>query len=400
MTRAHGSFALPQAALRLAVPRLSARLRAGTLRLHLGGTTHELVGAVPGPSADIILHRPLHLAHAVLTRGHVGLGEAYVAGDWDSPDLTTALQFLARNAPSADLPAGLWPQRLATWFYHQQRANTRVGSQRNIAAHYDLGNDFYRLWLDDSMTYSCALFAHDDEPLEQAQERKYRALLELLAAAPGSHLLDIGCGWGGLAQRAARAGHRVTGITLSRAQLAWAHAALAGRPEAARIELRFQDYRDVSGTFDHIVSIEMFEAVGERYWCDYFQALQRLLRPGGRAALQVIVIDEAHFADYRAHPDFIQRYIFPGGMLPTVARFIDAARAAGLALPQPPRFYGLDYARTLACWQRRFLACEAAVAALGYDSQFRRQWHYYLAYCEAGFRERRIDLMQIVLQRP
>jgi cyclopropane-fatty-acyl-phospholipid synthase len=246
------------------------------------------------------------------------------------------------------------------------------------------------------MTYSSGVFERDRDTLEQAQRNKYLRLLGMLGAEPGQHVLEIGCGWGGFARQAATAGLRVTGLTLSKEQLAWAGQSIKGTPLESRIELRLQDYRDVTGRFDHIVSIEMFEAVGEAYWPTYMQTLARCLAPGGRAALQVITIDPSMFDDYKAHPDFIQHYIFPGGMLPTVERFDAAAAGAGLAVVERT-FHAADYARTLAAWRETFEQQLDAVRALGYDERFIRMWRYYLSYCEAGFIDERIDVMQVAL---
>ncbi len=373
------------------------RILRGHLRIRIDQHCHEMHGTVAGPSGEIRLLKPMSFARRIATRGHLGLGESYMAGDWDSPDLTALLHCFAANQHAlVEVLEGGWLNRLASLFRHRRRANTKAGSRRNIEAHYDLGNDFYRLWLDPSMTYSSAVFTGDTDTLEQAQANKYRRLLDLLNAEPGQHLLEVGCGWGGLARTAARAGLAVTGITLSREQLAWANAAVAGTPLAERLEFRLQDYRDVSERFDHIVSIEMFEAVGEAYWPAYMAMLKRCLAPGGRAALQVITIADALFDDYKASPDFIQLYIFPGGMLPTVGRFDAAAEQAGLRV-LARSFHGLDYARTLATWRARFEAELPAVRASGYDERFIRMWRYYLAYCEAGFRDGRIDVMQVAL---
>jgi cyclopropane-fatty-acyl-phospholipid synthase len=326
-----------------------------------------------------------------------------MAGDWDSPDVTALLHCFAANQHAlVEVFDGSWLNRLGSLLRHRRRANTKAGSRRNIEAHYDLGNDFYRLWLDPSMTYSAALFEPEREPerdaddLARAQANKYRRLLDLLDASPGQHVLEVGCGWGGFARTAAAAGLDVSGITLSREQLAWAEAAAAQTPDANRMAFRLQDYRDVTERFDHIVSIEMFEAVGEAYWPEYMAMLKRCLKPGGRAALQVITIADAEFDGYKASPDFIQHYIFPGGMLPTVGRFDSAAADAGLRVVERT-FHGMDYARTLAAWRGRFEAALPAVRALGYDERFIRMWRYYLCYCEAGFRDGRIDVMQVAL---
>lgn len=380
------------------------RIAVGHLRIRVGDGVHEMHGAEAGPAGELRIQRPLQLARRVATKGILGLAESYLAGDWDSPDLATLLHLLSANERSF---RAVWQgrrlHRLLSLFKHRRRGNSRTGSRRNIRYHYDLGNDFYRLWLDAGMTYSAALFPADgdhdlpaDALLAQAQTRKYQRMLALTGARPGDHILEIGCGWGGFALTAAAAGMRVTGVTLSTEQLAFARQAVADAGFADRVDLRLQDYRDITEQFDHIVSIEMFEAVGEEYWPAYMEQLRRCLRPGGRAALQVITIDEALFEGYRSEPDFIQHYIFPGGMLPTVARFDQAAAAAGLAVGERS-FHGRDYAHTLALWHRRFNEHKDAVRALGYDERFLRMWRYYLAYCEAGFLDDRIDVMQVSL---
>lgn len=373
------------------------RILRGHLRIRIGERSHEMHGSEAGPSGEIRLLKPLSFARRITTRGHVGLGESYMAGDWDSPDVTALLHCLAANQHAlVEVFEGGWLNRLASLLRHRRRANTKAGSRRNIEAHYDLGNDFYRLWLDPSMTYSSAVYERDADSLEQAQANKYLRLLGMLNAEPGQHVLEVGCGWGGFARTAATAGLQLTGLTLSQEQLAYARRRFAGTPLAERVELRLQDYRDVTGQFDHIVSIEMFEAVGETYWPTYMDMLRRCLKPGGRAALQVITIADSEFDGYKASPDFIQQYIFPGGMLPTVGRFDDAAAAAGLRVAERS-FHGLDYARTLDEWRQRFEDRLPEVRALGYDERFIRMWRYYLSYCEAGFRDERIDVMQVAL---
>jgi cyclopropane-fatty-acyl-phospholipid synthase len=375
------------------------RLSAGHLRIRIGNFVHELHGDEPGPAGELHIHRPLSLARRLATKSHVGLGEGYMAGDWDSPDLAAAMHCLAVNHHRFHALESVGPlQRLLSLLKHRRRRNSRRGSRRNIAYHYDLGNDFYRLWLDPSMTYSAGVFEHERDTLQQSQHNKYRRMLDLIDARPGQHVLEIGCGWGGFARAAAARGLRVTGLTLSTEQLAWARRAVAGAGFADQVELRLQDYRDLDERFDHIVSIEMFEAVGEDYWPDYMAQLRRCLEPGGRAALQIITIVESMFEDYKANPDFIQQYVFPGGMLPSVERFDRAVADAGLAVTARS-FHAQDYARTLALWHQAFLEQETDVRALGYDERFMRMWRYYLAYCEAGFRDERINVMQVSLEQ-
>ena len=358
-------------------------------------------GRFAGPAGDLVITRPLRLLLRVLTRGDIGFAESYLDGDWETPDLPGLLDVLQLNEEHLGAgPKGLRWSRWLDRLTHRLRDNRRAMSRRNIARHYDLGNDFYRLWLDPGMTYSAALFAdRERESLETAQVRKYARLLDDLGAQPGQHILEIGCGWGGLAQAAAQRGLRVTGVTLSREQLDYARARIADAGLTDMVDLRLQDYRDIRGQFDHVVSIEMLEAVGEAYWPTYFQALRRLVRPGGRIALQVITMNEDDFLRYRRSADFIQLYIFPGGMLPSPERLHAQAQAVGLTRMDERR-YGADYAETLRRWRRAFHDQAPAVAALGYDARFCRMWDYYLAYCEVGFDSGVTDLLQVLYEVP
>jgi len=386
---------LPAPSLRHApLRRLLSRIRHGRLTLALpDGTVLEGAGPLPGPRAQLHLHR-WRAALRLLLQADLGLAYAYRDGDWSTPDLAALMSFgIANEAALADTvnPRGpaLW---LSQWL-HRANANTRRGSRHNIAAHYDLGNRFYERWLDDTMLYSSALYdEHAGDTLEAAQARRLDRIIELLDLRPGQRVLEIGCGWGTLAALLARrCGVEVVGVTLSTEQLAFARERAAQWGVADRCDLRLQDYRDVQGQFDRVVSIEMVEAVGERYWPVYFGRLRERLRPGGHALLQAITIDEAYFERYRASPDFIQRCIFPGGMLPTVERMALQASAAGLSFATELRF-GRSYARTLAEWRRRFLAEWPAIEAQGFDARFKRLWEYYLCYCEAGFLGARVDV--------
>ena len=358
-------------------------------------------GRFAGPTGELVITRPWRFLRRLVIRGEIGFAEAYMEGEWRTPDLPVLLDLLQLNAEHLGAgPKGLVWSRWFNRLTHRLRDNHRRNSRRNIARHYDLGNAFYRLWLDPSMTYSAALFADQAlEPLAEAQARKYERLLDDLGARPGEHILEIGCGWGGLAEAAARRGLKVTGVTLSREQLDYANARIADAGLAEQVELRLQDYRDIRGQFDHVVSIEMLEAVGEAYWPVYFGALRRLVRPGGRIALQVITMNEDDFPNYRRTADFIQLYIFPGGMLPTPERLQSAAGAAGLVHLES-RCSGADYAETLRRWRRSFHEAESAIDALGYDARFRRMWDYYLAYCEVGFDSGVTDLVQTLYQVP
>lgn len=385
-------------ALRLLL-KLLARLKVGKLKLVCpDGTAHHFQGE-PGPEAVIIL-RHVDAARRVLLGGDLGLAEAYMDGQWETPDLMALLELGQRNlqAFSAHRP-GL-PHRFLDSLVHAFRRNTRAGARRNIRYHYDLGNAFYKLWLDETLTYSSAIFAEPGQPLAEAQRNKYRHLLDLLQIEPGQHLLEIGSGWGGFALHAAKeTGCRVTSITLSEEQLKEARTRAKAAGLDGQVQFELVDYRDLSGQFDCIVSIEMFEAVGERYWDAFFKTLHDRLKPGGRAALQVITIEDAAFGRYRRTVDFIQRYIFPGGMLPSPSVWEERVQAAGLKT-EAQDFYGLHYARTLKAWDQRVHAAEFEIGQLGFDRRFLNMWHYYLAYCHAGFITGNVDLMQTLVTRP
>ncbi len=349
-------------------------------------------GQQSGPQGVVILHRWNGLWRCIVS-GEMGFAEGYMAGDWSTPDIVSLLDLGVQNGEclqraSAGSRAFQWLNRLQ----HRRRANTKRGSRRNIAAHYDLGNEFYARWLDRSMTYSSALFLAPDQSLEEAQQAKIDRAIELMEITGGERVLEIGCGWGGMAERLiARHGCTVTGLTLSAEQLAYAQRRLQAQGLDARADLRLQDYRDVSEQFDRIVSIEMLEAVGQDYWPAFFSKLNACLKPGGIAVLQGITIEEQRFEAYRRTPDFIQRYIFPGGMLPTITAMRQEIERAGLALGSLETF-GHSYARTLAAWQHRFQRAWPDIQHFGFGDSFKRMWEYYLAYCEAGFRLGAIDV--------
>jgi cyclopropane-fatty-acyl-phospholipid synthase len=320
-------------------------------------------------------------------RGADGFGESYMAGDIESSDVTGVLRFYLQNREALDgAAAPVFFKSLFDRLFHMRRANTKSGSKRNISAHYDLGNGFYALWLDRTMSYSSGYFAAGAESLEAAQIAKYQLVLDALDLKRDARILEIGCGWGGFAEVAAAHGHRVTGLTISGEQLAYAEDRLAGRAE-----LRFQDYRDSTGRYDAVASIEMIEAVGEAHWPTYFKVIRDRLKPGGVAAVQAITMDERFFPGYRTTTDFIQRYIFPGGMLLTKSIMAEQAARAGLAFETLSTF-GSDYARTLRMWRERFENSWSGIARMGFDDAFRRRWRYYLCYCEAGFAEQAIDV--------
>ena len=375
----------------LLVRRLLRRLDAGSLLVHLpagGSILHR--AKQPGPDAILVLHSWRAMRRLML-EGDVGFAESYMDGDWSSPDLTALIMLAACNATAlGNTVNGLAVNRALHWL----RANSRAGARRNIEAHYDLGNDFYAAWLDPGMTYSSALFSGPEQSLDDAQRDKQDRVMDLLRLSGGEQVLEIGCGWGGLAGRVARERNaRVTGITLSPSQLAYAQSAL----QDTSVELRLQDYRDVTEQYDRIMSIEMLEAVGVAYWPAYFEQIRACLRPGGVAVLQVITIAAERYDNYRRNPDFIQRYVFPGGMLPSVPVLTDQINRAGLALSSAEHF-GDSYAQTLLAWNHRFQGAwqgnrpAMQVGGRAADERFRRRWEYYLAYCEAGFRAGAIDV--------
>ncbi len=356
-------------------------------------------GGESGPQATLTL-RSWEAAEGILRKADIGLAEAYMAGDCDidrPADLLTIALLNQQHIERAFY--GNWMAVLWYRLRHWSRANTRSGSRRNIVAHYDLGNDFYKLWLDPTMSYSSAWFAGNlAQPLEQAQQAKYERILDRLGARPGEHILEIGCGWGGFAEAAARRGCRVRGITLSPAQLEYARQRVADAGLADRVELSYTDYRDIDGQYDHVVSIEMYEAVGERFWPAYFRAIRDVLKPGGRAVIQGITIHDEVFGRYRRGTDFIQQYVFPGGMLASESAFAKQSERAGLRLHASEAF-GRDYAETLRRWLKAFTDAEPRVRALGFDDRFIRMWRFYLCYCAAGFDSGRTDVLHFELSR-
>lgn len=375
---------------------LTRGLRSGELTLvGRDGTGRTFTGAEPGPHATIVLNSPA-AARRVALRSSLGLAQGYMEGAWDTPDLGAVLDLGVANFYAEPDRASLFDPVTKAW--HWLRDNDERGSRKNIEYHYDLGNEFYRLWLDDTMAYSSALFEPGIEELTDAQIRKWDRILDLLQPSSNCHLLEIGCGWGGFAVHAAKhAGCRVTGVTLSQEQHDWALRQVEAAGLEGKVDIRLQDYRHVPEEFSGIVSIEMFEAVGEKWWPVFFGRLKELLAPGGSVALQTITIEEPRFEDYRRNPDFIQRYIFPGGMLPTPGRFEEAARREGLAVSDRI-FFGDSYAMTLQAWSERFEACVPSVSEMGFDERFVRMWRYYLAYCRAGFSAGTVDVMQVRLE--
>jgi cyclopropane-fatty-acyl-phospholipid synthase len=322
-------------------------------------------------------------------------------GDWESPELADVIEIAALNTDTWKLAKfqGLM-HRLFNRVAHLMRDNSKRGSRRNIAAHYDLGNDFYRQWLDPTMTYSSAVFERPDQSLSEGQTEKYRRIAALIDLKPDHHILEVGFGWGGFAEYAVKTyGCRLTGLTLSKEQHAFASERLQRQGLSEKVDLRMQDYRDVTGTFDGVASIEMFEAVGEPHWPRYFEMIHERLARGGAAALQIITIAESRFDNYRRGADFIQRHIFPGGMLPSVEAFRSCVDRAKLQLADVA-MYGESYARTLRQWRDSFLHAWGTIEPMGFDDRFRRMWEMYLAYCEGGFRARAINVGQFKLVRP
>ena len=356
-------------------------------------------GGTPGPRAEMVV-RDLNFARRLANGGDIGIAEAYLRGEWETPNLTHFLEVFCVNQPIIQRMLDNNPMaRLLQRMRHWLNRNSKRGARRNIHAHYDLGNAFYSAWLDRSMTYSSALFSHAGEDLQSGQRRKYEQLARQTGVGPGDHVLEIGCGWGGFAEYAAREiGCRVTGLTISREQHEFARRRIFEAGLADKVDIRLQDYRDERGAYDRIASIEMFEAVGEAYWPAYFTQLRDRLKPGGTAGLQVITIKESIFQSYKHEIDFIRGYIFPGGMLPTPTILRDMGARHGLALTDE-RDFGLDYAATLVHWRDRFRAAWPGLTGLGFDERFRRLWEYYLAYCEAGFRTGNIDVRQLVFAK-
>lgn len=388
----------------VALLRLLSRLRGGTLEMRLPDLSRASFGD-GGPLRATVTVHDWRAFSRVLKSGDIGFAEGWMEGLWDSPDPTTLMRLLLANRDALDRAlhgsaAGKWLH----WLRHRWHRNSRRGSARNIHAHYDIGNAFYGEWLDETFSYSSALFA--GEPglsLAEAQRRKMRRALREAGVRPGSRLLEIGCGWGGLAELAAREfGAHVEGITLSREQLQAARQRVSAAGLQERCSLHLADYRDLAANarapFDAVVSIEMFEAVGEAYWAGWFESLRSCLKPGGRACIQTITIRDSLYERYRRSTDFIQQYIFPGGQLPSAAAFRAAATRAGFTV-QGELSFGADYAETLRRWREAFLARSERLASFGFDERFARTWHFYLAYCEAGFAAGDTGVVQFTLVR-
>ncbi len=375
-----------------------ARLEYGQLTVNFpSGQQQTFTGVQKGTQAHLTIH-DLRLVNRLIASGDLGLAESYMAKEWSTSDLSSLLRLGLANwkALEGTLDKSL-PFVILDRLKHSLRANTKRGSRRNIAAHYDLGNNFYRKWLDPSMTYSSALFETMNEPLEVAQRRKYLRLAKQLNLQPNDRVLEIGCGWGGFAEIAASEfGCHVVALTLSERQAAYTRKRLSEANLNERVEVRLQDYRDIQGQFNKIVSIEMFEAVGEKYWPVYLRTLRDRLAPLGQAALQIITMADELFSAYRHNPEFIQRYIFPGGMLPGQSAFREAVENAGLQITEHFSF-SASYAETLRRWDSAFRTAWPEIKTMGFDDRFFRMWRYYLCYCEVGFEIEQINVGHFTL---
>ena len=400
LTSSQGQHGLPRYFAQ--VLRVLERLQTGQLDFVLpDGRRFRSQGSQPGPVAEVRV-RNADVFSRLIREGDLGFCDAYLDGDWDTPDLQAFMdlvQIPANNAVNDGFP-GMGLVRAYERMRHWMRSNSRTQARRNIAYHYDLGNDFYKLWLDDTMTYSSALFTSGQESLESAQTAKYASMIDRMGAKSGDHLLEIGCGWGGFAEYAARErGMRVTGLTISNEQHAYAQERIQKAGLSDRVEIRLQDYRDERGRYDGTASIEMFEAVGEKYWPNYFKAVHDCLQPGANATLQIITVPDHRFESYRRTVDFIQKYIFPGGMLPSPSALQREIRAAGLRLKGSIEF-GHSYSLTLRRWYDIFNERWPEVSRLGFDDRFRRMWNFYLTSCAGAFEGGNCDVTQITMTRP
>ena len=376
------------------------RAKRGTVRFDLPDGRRVIFDqGEKGPNAVIQVHN-FDLAKRAIAGGDVGFAESYMDQEWSTPDLTAVLEFFSENFEAAgQLAVGGFMVRMTNMIRHVFNRNSKAGSKRNIEAHYDLGNDFYELWLDKSMTYSSALYTDPNLSLEQAQMAKYARISDELDLAPGKSVLEIGCGWGGFAEYAAKhRGADVTCLTISPSQRDWALARMQREGLNEKVEIKLQDYRDHCGQYDGVASIEMFEAVGESYWPSYFSKVNESLKDHARAALQIITIQDSLFPRYRKRADFIQRYIFPGGMLPSELALREQVMSHGLRI-ENSHYFGPDYAKTLRLWAKAFEEKWGQILGLGFDERFRRMWRFYLSYCEAGFDNGRINVGHFTLAK-
>ncbi len=364
------------------------------------GRVFRAQGRNPGPVAELVVHNPDSFAR-LMREGDLGFCDAYLEGWWSTPDLQALMDFVhTDNEAVYDGFPGMGLVRIYERMRHWLRGNSKRQAKKNISYHYDLGNEFYRLWLDDTMTYSSALFETGQESLEGAQTAKYASMVDQMGVKPGEHVLEIGCGWGGFAEYAAKErGLRVTGLTISREQLAYARDRIARAGLSDMVELKLQDYRDERGVYDGIASIEMFEAVGEKYWPSYFETVRERLRPGARATLQIITVQDRRWEVYKRGVDFIQKYIFPGGMLPSPTVLRAEIEKAGLQVARSIEF-GESYSQTLRRWHNNFNSKWDSIAQLGFDERFRRMWNFYLTSCAGAFHGGNCDVTQITIARP
>ncbi|NVO28438.1 class I SAM-dependent methyltransferase [Donghicola sp. C2-DW-16] len=376
-------------------------MRAGRLDIRLeDGRVFRCEGQNPGPVAEIVIHHPDTFAR-LIREGDLGFCDSYLDGWWSSPDLQAFMDLIhdQQEAVYDGFPGKSLVRALEKFRFWLQ-SNTKKQARKNISYHYDLGNDFYNLWLDDTMTYSSALFKSGQESLEAAQIQKYASMVDRMGVKPGDHVLEIGCGWGGFAEYAAKErGLKVTGLTISREQLAYAQKRIADAGLSDQVTLKLQDYRDEKGTFDGIASIEMFEAVGEKYWPTYFQTVRNCLKPGASAVLQIILIEDKRWDTYRNGVDFIQKYIFPGGMLPSPRILRQEVQRAGLRVTDHLDF-GESYSQTLRRWYEMFNDNWDRIAPMGFDDRFRRMWNFYLTSCAGAFRGGICDVTQLTIERP
>ena len=382
--------------LRPIINKIASQFKLGSLSYRLpSGFEGKISGKLSGPDANIVLHswRPIF---RLFFNGSIGFAEGYLAGEWDSSNLPTFIELVTKNSIHSENQGQLLLRKY-NWFRHLINNNTRLGSKKNIAFHYDLGNEFYSYWLDNSMTYSSAIEIKNSQNLEDAQQKKYSRILKSLEIKEDQHILEVGCGWGGFAIFAAKEGFKVTGLTISNEQFNYANQLVGKLGLREKVSIKLCDYRDFSSKFDHIASIEMIEAVGENYWPKYFQSISQNLKKGGRFALQAITVRDEKFEIYRKQPDFIQKYIFPGGMLPCQRSIKDNCNEVGMNIISDKGF-GKDYASTLAIWRTSFHNAWPKIKSLGFDTRFKRLWSFYLASCEGSFRGEGIDVRQIIME--
>ena len=372
------------------------KVRKGSIKIiHPSGDFSEFKGELKGIDVTLNIHN-WDALDMILGSGDIGLGESFRQGMWSCAAIDDLIAFGIENQKYLEkIVSGSFVNILYYRFKHFLNRNNREGSKKNIHAHYDLGNDFYESWLDDTMTYSSALFLEKSDDLQQAQKNKYQRILRKLDAYGGRSILEIGCGWGGFLQEAADAGLHVTGITISKEQFEYCREKFKNNP---LVEIKFCDYRDMKGQFDYVVSIEMFEALGKEYWSRYFEKIREILVPGGRAVIQTIEMNDEDFKSYSKGSDFIQQMIFPGGMLPCPKLFKEKAKESGLRFKSRFRF-GQSYAETLRNWDKNYTAQKEKISLLGFDEKFHRLWHFYLKYCEGGFRAGKIDVSHYVLEK-